>query len=138
VVRGRRSASPDEIYVFPWATELRYNEAMEPTVANYIEVRLNRRGLERPVIVGTRVRVQDIVSDYERHGLTVEEIAREFPQISLAQVHAALSYYFDHRDEIWNCLKEDAAYVEQVKQQQEETEQSVPDGKASDGNSVSS
>jgi uncharacterized protein (DUF433 family) len=85
---------------------------MEPTVAKHIEVRQNRRGFDRAVITGTRVRVQDIVSDYERHGMTAEEIAREFPHISLAQVHAALSYYFDHRNEIWDCLKEDAAYVE--------------------------
>jgi len=110
---------------------------MEPTVARHIEVRKNRRGLERPIIAGTRVRVQDIVSDYERHGMTAEEIAREFPHISLAQVHAALSYYFDHRDEIWNCLKEDSAFAEQMKRRQE-AEKNVRDDEAGDGNSISS
>jgi len=111
--------------------------AMEPTVATHIDVRKNRRGLERPMIAGTRIRVQDIASDYERHGMTAEEIAREFPHLSLAQVHAALSFYFDHRDEIWNALKEDAAYAEQMKQKQE-VEQRTVKGNSSDGSSISS
>jgi len=113
--------------------------AMEPTVATHIDVRKNRRGLERPVVAGTRVRVrvQDIASDYERHGMTAEEIAREFPHLSLAQVHAALSFYFDHRDKIWNALKEDAAYAEQMKQKQE-MEQRTVKGNLSDGSSISS
>jgi len=110
---------------------------MEPTVARHIEVQKNRRGLERPVLVGTRIRVQDIASDYERHGMTAEEIAREFPHVSLAQVHAALSYFFDHRDEIWNCLKEDAAYAQEVREQQG-VEKNGQDGEAGDGDPISS
>ena len=54
----------------------------------------------RPRIDGHRVRVQDIVIEYESQGLSPEEICREHPGVSLAQVHAALAYYYDHRDEI--------------------------------------
>ena len=69
----------------------------------------------RPRIAGTRIRVQDIVADHEYHGLTPEQIAREYPHITLAQVHAALSYYFDHREEIAKDMKEDESFVaEQV------------------------
>ena len=73
---------------------------MEPSFTQYIELRENRRGAKRPFVLSSRVAVQDIVSDYERHGMTAEEIAREYPHISLAQVHAALAFYFERRGEI--------------------------------------
>jgi hypothetical protein len=57
------------------------------------------------------VRVQDIASEHEVHGLTPEQIAREHPQLSLAQVHAALSYYFDHRAKIHRQMKQDDEFA---------------------------
>ena len=33
------------------------------------------------------------------------------------QVHAALAYYFDNREAIWQCIREDEAYAASVKQQ---------------------
>jgi uncharacterized protein (DUF433 family) len=50
-------------------------------------------------IAGHRIRVQDVVRWHEE-GRSADEIVGEFPQISLADVHAALAYYFDHRAEI--------------------------------------
>jgi uncharacterized protein (DUF433 family) len=61
---------------------------MEPVIGNYIETCADRCG-GRPCIAGTRIRVQDIACDHEVHGLTPEQIAREYPQVTLAQVHAA-------------------------------------------------
>ena len=80
---------------------------MEPTLTQHIEVRPTRGGAAKAFITGTRVRVQDIVSDHECHGRTPEEIASEYPHISLAQVHAALAYYFDNREEIRGQMKAD-------------------------------
>ena len=31
---------------------------------------------------------------------TAEEIARQYPHLAPAEIHAALAYYFDHKDEI--------------------------------------
>ncbi|MCH8923052.1 MAG: hypothetical protein IIA67_07890 [Planctomycetes bacterium] len=39
-------------------------------------------------------------------------MAREYPHISLAQVHAALAYYFDHREEIRGQMKADAEFID--------------------------
>lgn len=61
----------------------------------------------KPRIAGHRIRVQDIVVWYERLGQTPEEIVTRFPQLTLGDVHAALAYYFDHRDEIRRDLRED-------------------------------
>lgn len=51
-------------------------------------------------IAGTRIRVTDIVVWHERQGMSADEIIAEFPQITLADVFAALAYYFDNREEI--------------------------------------
>lgn len=53
----------------------------------------------RPVIRGTRFPVSSIVWNYKL-GCAVEEILREFPQLTPAQVYDALSYYYDHQPEI--------------------------------------
>ena len=48
----------------------------------------------------TRVKVIEVVMDQMAHGWSPQEIHRQHPTLSLAQIHAALSYYYDHRDEI--------------------------------------
>jgi len=35
-----------------------------------------------------------------RKGVTPEELVKEFSHLSLAQVYDALSYYYDHKEEI--------------------------------------
>ena len=54
----------------------------------------------RPVLTGTRFPVRSVVGYVLRQGITPEELVAEFPQLTLASVHDALSYYYDHRDEI--------------------------------------
>lgn len=47
-----------------------------------------------------RIRVAMIVADYLWRGWSAEEIVRQYSYLTLAEVHAALTYYFDHREEI--------------------------------------
>lgn len=58
----------------------------------------------QPVIAGTRVPVYAIV-DYWRMGIRPEEIASYYPQVTLAQIFDALSYYGDHQDEIHEYIE---------------------------------
>jgi uncharacterized protein (DUF433 family) len=51
-------------------------------------------------IAGHRVRVLDVVVWHEMRGSTADEVVGMFPGVNLADVHAALAYYFDHREEI--------------------------------------
>ena len=71
----------------------------------------------KPCIAGHRIRVQDIASDYERTGLSPDEICDAHPGLSLGQVHAALAYYFDHRDEITAEMDADRNFAESFKKQ---------------------
>ncbi len=79
--------------------------------SSQIETRPNRDAQPRAYIAGTRIRVQDIFSLSEREGKTPDEIAAAFPHLTLAQIHAALAYYFDHQDEIKREIREDEAFV---------------------------
>jgi uncharacterized protein (DUF433 family) len=54
----------------------------------------------QPHIRGTRVRVQEVALWHERLGLSTEEIVCRFPELSRADVNAALAYYRAHRAEI--------------------------------------
>ncbi len=60
----------------------------------------------RPVIAGTKFPVRSVVQYVLREGMTPEELVREFPHLTLAQVYDALSYYYDHHQEIDRDLAE--------------------------------
>jgi uncharacterized protein (DUF433 family) len=65
----------------------------------------------KPRIAGHRIRVQDVVVWHEQLGLSPDEIVSQFPQITLADVYAAMTYYHDHLDEIRRELAEDEKRV---------------------------
>jgi uncharacterized protein (DUF433 family) len=84
-------------------------------VATHIEIRPNRDGQNRAYIAGTRTRVQDVSVMAEVQGKSPDEIVQALPHLTLAQVHAALSYYFDHRDAIVHEMREDEEFVRRVR-----------------------
>ncbi|MBI5763467.1 MAG: DUF433 domain-containing protein [Planctomycetes bacterium] len=69
----------------------------------------------KPRITGQRIRVQDIVAWYEFHGMTPDEIVAGYPQMTLADVHAALAYYHTHHDEIQRQMADDEAFVDNLR-----------------------
>ena len=90
---------------------------MQTDVATHIEIRKNRAGQDRAYIAGTRTRVQDVYALAEVQGLTPDQIVEQLPHLTLGQVHAALSYFFDHREQILNELREDEEFVEMLRAQ---------------------
>jgi uncharacterized protein (DUF433 family) len=70
----------------------------------------------KPRIAGHRITVQNIVIWYERLGKTADEICAEY-NLTLAEVYAALAYYFDHREEIDQNIKEDEAFAKALRQE---------------------
>ncbi len=66
-------------------------------------------------IAGTRIRVLDIVVWSEKRGKSADEIVDMFPGITLADVHAALAFYFDHRQEIEQEFKNEADFNAEMK-----------------------
>ena len=70
----------------------------------------------RPIIAGTTLMVQDVAAHHIYRKYTPEELAQQL-QISLAQVHAALAYYYAHQDEIDAQIKENDRLIREAKEQ---------------------
>jgi uncharacterized protein (DUF433 family) len=66
----------------------------------------------RACIAGHRIRVMDVVVCHEMRGMCPEEIVYQYPGISLADVHAALAYYLDNREEIKAEFRKDQEWAE--------------------------
>lgn len=69
----------------------------------------------RPHIAGRRISVQDVAVWHELLGKSADEIAAEY-DLELAQIYAALAYFFDHRLEIEATMREDEAFIEKLRE----------------------
>jgi len=65
-------------------------------------------------IAGTRIRVRDIVEKYIVAKESPAVIAREF-SISISEVHEALSYYYEHSEEIKKEIKKDSEFIDKFR-----------------------
>jgi len=68
----------------------------------------------KPCIAGTRIRVWDIHALHELRGWSPAEIVLQFPQLTIADVYAALAYYHDHRAEIDREMRAADEFAEQL------------------------
>ena len=68
----------------------------------YPHITMNPRGV--PCIDETRHWVIDIVADHVAHGYSAAQIVEQYPDLTLAQVHAALTYYYDHQADLEAAL----------------------------------
>jgi uncharacterized protein (DUF433 family) len=69
----------------------------------------------KPCIAGTRIRVWDIYEWHELAGRSVAEILSAYPQLSAADVHAALAFFFDHEAEIRTQIEADERFVSEMR-----------------------
>ena len=84
------------------------------TLDQHIEITPGIAG-GKPRIAGHRITVENIVIWHERMGRSADEIATEYA-LSLADIYAALAYYFDHRVEIDQGIQGSAAFAEALRQ----------------------
>lgn len=80
---------------------------------NYIELVDDGFGELEPVIAGTRITVHDIANMYVHNQSPLEWIVENF-DLSPAQIHAAISYYYDHKEQIDRELEEGDALAREL------------------------
>ena len=68
----------------------------------------------KPHITGHRIRVVDVAIWNDKFGWSPDAIASKF-NLSLAEVHAALAYYFANREALDSDLIREAAFVSELK-----------------------
>lgn len=79
----------------------------------YPHLEFNSDGV--PIVSGTTTKVVEIVADYLAHRWTAEDIHRQYPYLGLAQIHAALTYYFDHQQEVEDDLRRRMQMAEEIR-----------------------
>lgn len=91
-----------------------FKEGDVDTIARHIETTPGVAN-GKPRIAGRRITVQNIVIWHERLGSSADEIASEH-DLSLSDVYAALTYYYDHREAIDQAIHADEAFVAELRQ----------------------
>jgi uncharacterized protein (DUF433 family) len=89
---------------------------MADVIQDHIEI-VEGAGGPKPRVAGTRIRVVDIAIWHEKQGMSATQIVQEYPQLTLADVYAALAYYWDHHDAIKRRAAEDAAFEAECRRQ---------------------
>lgn len=64
-----------------------------------------------------RIRVAQIAADHIGNGWSAEEIIRQYPHLTAAEVHSALGYYYDHLDEITAELVDELTALDSAERQ---------------------
>jgi uncharacterized protein (DUF433 family) len=72
-------------------------------------------------VAGTPFKVRQIALDHIAYGWDANQIQREHPQLTLGQIHAALGYYYDHKQELDREIEEGLALAEELRANQGES-----------------
>ena len=79
-------------------------------------IELDANGI--PWITGANTKVVEVVLDQIAYGWSPEEMHRQHPHLSMAQIHAALSYYYEHQAEVDADIERRDRFVEEMRAQQ--------------------
>lgn len=74
-----------------------------------------------PCIAGTTMKVIELVTAQDAYGWSPEELHFQFPHLSLGQIHSALAYYWDHRDDLDQDIARRLAAVDHQQRQASRT-----------------
>jgi uncharacterized protein (DUF433 family) len=89
---------------------------VEPTavVTSHIELRDTPAGVRKAYIAGSRITVGNVYVAHVLMGQSPVEMAESWPSVSLAQIHSALAYYYEHADEVREQVEAGRAYAEEM------------------------
>jgi len=68
-----------------------------------------------PLISDTTMKVIELVLEQIAYGWSAEELHFQHPYLSLGQIHSALAYYWDHKDELDQDIRRRRAYGEELR-----------------------
>ena len=79
----------------------------------YEHIRLDESGA--PVIEGTTTKVVELVLETAAYGWSPDELQFQHPYLTLGQIHSALAYYWDHKEELDRDIERRLERVEQIR-----------------------
>ena len=81
----------------------------------YEHIVTDERGV--PLIEGTTTKVVELVLDVMAHGWSPDEIQFQHPHLTLGQIHSALAYYWDHKEELDGDIERRLERVEEIRRE---------------------
>jgi uncharacterized protein (DUF433 family) len=88
---------------------------MSFTKTRYEHIIVDADGI--PSIASTTMKVVELIAAQTAYGWSPEELHFQFPHLTLGQIHSALAYYWDHRNELDRDLARRLAVVEDRQRQ---------------------
>jgi len=79
----------------------------------YEHITLNENHV--PSIVGTTTKVAELVVEQQAYGWSPEELHFQHPYLTLGQIHSALAYYWDHREDLDRDIQRRLERVEELR-----------------------
>lgn len=89
----------------------------EPIRQPYPHIELDAGGI--PILSGTTMKVVELVMAQQAHGWSPEELHFQHPYLPLSQIHSALAYYWDHKEELDRDIERRDRLVEQIRSEVE-------------------
>ncbi len=81
---------------------------------NYEHIVIQNEGV--PIIDGTFTKVIELVREVQTWGWSPEELCYQHAYLTLGQVHSALAYYWDHKEELDADLARRSDHVQRMQQ----------------------
>ena len=88
-------------------------EAADPALADLIVKTPGTCG-GQPRIAGTRIKVKHIAVWVQNMGRTPAQVVADYPHLTMAQVHAALAYYWSHREEVQRDIESEEKLIAEL------------------------
>lgn len=95
--------------------ELKDDAMSTTTVTTYEHVQIDANG--KAIIAGTNMKVTELVMAQMTHGWSPEELHFQHPYLTLGQIHSALAYYWDHKEELDAEIERSLQFSEQARRE---------------------
>lgn len=79
---------------------------------------IERRADGKMWLIGTQTKVFEVALDRLAHHWDADEIQRQHPHLSLGQIHACLTYYYDHQLEMDQIIDEQLRSIDECRRRQ--------------------
>ncbi|HEX6904464.1 MAG TPA: DUF433 domain-containing protein [Thermoanaerobaculia bacterium] len=86
-----------------------------PAEYRYPHIETDTNGV--PYILGTTMKIVELVMAQRAHGWSPEELFFQYPHLSLSQIHSALAYYWDHQAELDADIERRSRFVEEIRRE---------------------
>lgn len=89
--------------------------ATSSTTTAYEHIQLDEKGVA--FIKGTTMKVVELVMAYKAYGWSPEELHFQHPYLTMSQIHSALAFYWEHKEELEVDIQRRGEFVEQLREE---------------------